>query len=124
MYAETDFLLALIKDEDWLGGRAETVYREHREELWTSRFTLVELLLVSYREGLDPENVVANATALVEVRGDEDTVVTAATYVADHGLTPFDAIHLVEADGDEIVSSDGAYDGLAPRLDLREVDEE
>lgn len=124
MYAEADFLFALIKDEDWLGDRAEVIYREHREELWTSRYTLVELLLVSYREELDPERVIANATALVEVRGGEDTVVTAATYVADHGLTPFDAIHLVEADGDEIVSSDAAYDGLAPRLDLRAVDEE
>jgi len=39
MYAETDFLLALIKDEDWLGDAAETVYREHRDELWTSQFT-------------------------------------------------------------------------------------
>ncbi|MDS0299421.1 hypothetical protein NDI76_11775 [Halogeometricum sp. S1BR25-6] len=39
MYAETDFLLALIKDEDWLGEAAETVYREHRDELWTSQFT-------------------------------------------------------------------------------------
>lgn len=124
MYAETDFLLALIKDEDWLGERAETVYENNRTELWTSRFTLVELLLVSYREGLDPERVVANATALVEIRGDEETVVTAATYVADQGLTPFDAIHLVESDGDEIVSSDGAYDGLAPRVDLRNVDVE
>ncbi len=27
MYAETDFLLALIKDEDWLGDAAETIGR-------------------------------------------------------------------------------------------------
>ncbi len=50
MYAETDFLLALIKDEDWLGDAAESVYHEHQDELWTSRFTLVELLMVAYRE--------------------------------------------------------------------------
>jgi hypothetical protein len=113
----------LIKDEDWLGDAAETVYHEHEADLWTSQFTLVELLLVAYRENRDVERVVANAAALVTVRGDVDTVVAAAPYVADHGLTPFDALHLVQSDGDRIVSSDEAYDQFASRLDLREVDD-
>jgi hypothetical protein len=124
MYAETDFLLALIKDDDWLGDAAEAVYRAHRDELWTSQFTLIELLLVAYREGRDTERVVTNAAKLVEVRGDVDTVVAAATYVEDHGFTPFDALHLVESGGDTIVSSDGAYEGFVPRLDLQSVAEE
>jgi predicted nucleic acid-binding protein len=124
MYAETDFLLALIKDEDWLGEPAERVYREHREELWTSRLTLIELLLVAYREDRDTERVVANAADLVTVRRDVESVLAAATYVEDHGFTPFDALHLVAADGDTIVSSDDAYDSFAPRYDLRDVDEE
>ena len=38
---------------------------------------------------------------------------TAATYVADYGFTPFDAIHLIVANGDPIVSIDSAYDGFA-----------
>jgi len=124
MYAETDFLLALLKDDDWLGDAAETVYREHRDDLWTSQFTLIELLLVAYREERDTARVVTNAAELVEVRGDVDTVVAAATYVEDHGFTPFDALHLVESDGDTVVSSDGTYEGFAPRLDLSEVGEE
>jgi len=124
MYAETDFLLALVKDDDWLGEPAEAVYRRHREELWTSQFTLVELLLVAYREELDAGRVLANAARLVEVRGDVDAVVAAATHVEDHGVTPFDALHLVESGGDTLVASDDAYDGFAPRLDLREAGEE
>jgi hypothetical protein len=120
MYAETDFLLALIKNEDWLGDAAEAVYRDRRDELWTSQFTLIELLLVAYRENRDTERVVTNAADLVDVRGDVDTVVAAATYVEDHGFTPFDALHLVESGGDTIVSSDEAYDGFAPRVDLRD----
>jgi hypothetical protein len=124
MYAETDFLLALIKDEDWLGDAAETVYRDHRDELWTSQFTFIELLLVAYREDRDTERVVTNAANLVEVRGDVDTVVAAATYIEDHGFTPFDALHLVESDGDTIVSSDEAYESVAPRLNLKTVDDE
>ena len=124
MYAETDFLLALVKDEDWLGEAAETVYRDHRDELWTSQFTLIELLLVAYREDRDTEQVVTNAANLVEVRGDVDPVVAAATYVEDHGFTPFDALHLAESDGDLIVSSDDAYEGYSPRIDLKDGAEE
>ena len=124
MYAETDFLLALVKNEDWLGDAAETVYRNHRDELWTSQFTLIELLLVAYREDRDAERVVTNAANLVEVRGDVDTVVAAATYVEDHSFTPFDALHLVESEGDTIVSSDEAYEPVAPHLDLKTVNDE
>ncbi|WP_458188217.1 type II toxin-antitoxin system VapC family toxin [Haladaptatus sp. NG-WS-4] len=124
MYAETDFLLALIKDEDWLGDAAEAVYRDHQDELWTSQFMLIELLLVAYREDRDTERVVTNAANLVEVDGDVDTVVAAATYVEDHGFTPFDALHLVESDGDTIVSSDRTYEDFAPRLDLKVESEE
>lgn len=123
MYAETDFLLALIKDEDWLGTAAETVYENHHDELWTSQFTLIELLMIAYRENRDAEAVIVDAAALVDVVGDVDTVVAAATYVEDHDFTPFDALHLVESDGDTIVSSDNAYDSFAPRLDLREYTE-
>ncbi|MFC4245895.1 PIN domain-containing protein [Natribaculum luteum] len=123
MYAETDFLLALIKDDDWLGDAVESVYREHRDVLWTSQFTLIELLMVAYREERDTERVVSNAANLVEVRGDVETVVTAATYVEDHGFTPFDALHLVESNGETIVSSDETYEDVTSRLDLKTVDE-
>lgn len=124
MYVGTDFMLALVKDEDWLGEAAEAVYDEHHDDLWTSTFTLVELLLVAYRDGRDAERVVANAAGIVEVRGDAGAVVTAATYVEDHGLTPFDALHLVESDGDTIATSDAAYEPFAPVLDLAAVAEE
>lgn len=124
MYAETDFLLALIKDEDWLGEAAENIYRDHEDDLWTSQFTLIELLMVAYREGRDTESVIANAAALLEVRGDVDTVVAAATYIEDHGFTPFEALHLVESAGDTIVSSDETYDSFAPRLNLKAHNDE
>nr|WP_239638794.1 MULTISPECIES: hypothetical protein [unclassified Haloferax] len=84
----------------------------------------MELLMVAYREERDTERVVANVAALLEVRGDVDTVLTAATYVEDHGFTPFDALHLVESDGDTIVSSDETYESFAPRLDLKAVEDE
>lgn len=128
-------------ENDCLGSSTETVYRENQPELWTSQFTLIERLSVAYREDRDTGRVVTNATNLVEVRGDAETVIAATTYVEDHGFTPFDALHLVESEGDSeasktplaagairsgdtIVPSDEAYEGVAPRLDLKTVDEE
>lgn len=61
MYAPTDFILALVKDDDWLGEAAATDHRDHQDELWTSQFTLIELLMIAYRE----EQVITNAAALL-----------------------------------------------------------
>ena len=68
--------------------------------------------------------VITNAAALVEIRGDVDTVVAAANYVENHECTPVDALHLVESNGDPIVSSDVAYEGFAPRVDLQSLNDE
>lgn len=118
LYVETDFLLALIKDDDWLGEAAEAVYESRGDELWTARDTLMELMMVAYREGWNVERVVANANALLEVTGDTDSVLAAASHVQEHGFTPFDALHLVHSAGAPIVSSDASYDGFAERVPL------
>jgi hypothetical protein len=116
-YAETDFLLALIKDDDWLTDAAETVYETH-DDLWTSPHTLVELMLVAYREGWDVLRVVAAARELIEVRGDTDEILAAASYVEDEGFTPMDALHLVHSETDPIVSSETDYDEFSERIEL------
>lgn len=119
MYAETDFLLALIKEEDWLSEPAEKVYEEN--ELWTSQYTLVELMLVAYREGWNVLRVVAATKELVEVRGDTEDVLAAASYVEDNGFTPFDALHLVKSGDDTVVSSDADYDEFTERFVLEDL---
>ncbi len=118
MYVDLDFILALIKNEDWLSERAESIYEENSDELWTSDFTLLELMLVAYREEKDIVTTLANVEALMEVRGEPDDILAAANYVEHEGMTPFDAIHLVKAGDDAIVSSDDSYDGLAERVKL------
>jgi hypothetical protein len=49
LYVETDFILALIKDDDWLQDRAQIIYEERRDDPWTARDTLIELMMVAYR---------------------------------------------------------------------------
>mgnify|MGYP000607415789 CR=1 FL=1 len=69
--------------------------------------------MVAYGEGMDTDRVITDPAALLEVRGDVDAVVAAATHVEDHWFAPFDALHLVESDGDTIVSSDETYESFA-----------
>jgi hypothetical protein len=118
-YAEADFLLALVKEDDRLADAAERVYEDH-DDLWTARDTLVELMLVAYREGWDVLRVVASAKELVEVRGDVEPVLAAASYVEDEGFTPLDALHLVNSGKDVIVSTDSDYDDFSERIALAE----
>ncbi|ATZ60798.2 MAG: hypothetical protein BME93_01230 [Methanosarcinales archaeon Met12] len=68
MYAETDFFLALLKERDWLKKNAEQIYKKHKGKIWTSTHTLMELILLAYRDGKDPLEMVEGASNLVEVR--------------------------------------------------------
>ncbi|WP_049927012.1 hypothetical protein [Halopiger goleimassiliensis] len=120
-YAETDFLLALIKDDGWLREAAEHVYRDRQDELWTGRVTLIELMLVAYRNEWDVLRTVTAARALVEIRGDTEDILAAASYVEDDGFTPLDALHLVTSDDDPIASSESDYDGYSERIELEEL---
>ena len=120
MYVETDFILALLKEDDWLSERAEEIYNQEKDELWTSSHTLMELMLVAYREDLNVLKVVSETIELLEIRGNIKDMESAATYVEEEGLTPFDALHLVKSRGEKIVSSDKTYDGYAERLKLEE----
>lgn len=118
LYVETDFLLALIKEDDWLRERAETILEAKRDELWTTRDTLLELMMVAYREGWNVERVVADANALLTVTGDTESLLAAASHVEENDVTPFDALHLVNSAEAPIVSSDATYDGFSDRIPL------
>lgn len=120
MYAETDFLLALIKGDDWLSERAEDIYDEKQDEIWTSEYALIELMMVAYREDRGVLKTVANVDELVDIDGGADDVLAAANYVENHGMTPFDAVHLVRSGDDPILSSDSAYDDHSERVKLEE----
>ena len=89
------------------------VAEDSLKEIRTSDFTLLELMLMAYREGK-----LANAEALMEVRGELDGILAAANYVDYEGMPPFDAVHLVKAGEDVIVSGDNAYDRLTERIRL------
>jgi predicted nucleic acid-binding protein len=115
VFVETDFLLALAKDDDWLQESAEAVLDDRK--VVTSPLAYLELLLVLERSDFDYVRLFANLLDLVPVGADErrQTVLKAVTYFKD-GMTPFDAFHAATAETRElsILSSDRAYGAVDP----------
>lgn len=120
MYVETDFILALLKEDDWLSENAEEIYRDNREDLWTSEYTLLELMLVAYREDRNVLKTISETIELLEIRGNSRDIESAAVYVQQEGMTPFDALHLAKSGGEKIVSSDKDYDNYTERRKLED----
>jgi len=112
IYADTDFFIALVKDDDWLQERAATIASEHAGEIYTSRATLLELLMISDRFEFDRMEALSYALEIASLPEDETVLFQAADYIAEYGLTAFDAYHIAYADHDPIVSSDTAFDDV------------
>lgn len=118
MYVETDFLTALVKEDDWLRGPATRALDEN-EDLHTSVLAYAELLVLFYdREradfDIDAPRAITNLLELVSIRPErhEEAVLVAATYLDEHEMTPFDALHAgmaVIGDG-SVLSSERDYD--------------
>ncbi|WP_049979594.1 PIN domain-containing protein [Halolamina rubra] len=126
VYVETDFLLALAKDSDWLQGSAEEALAEHDVE--TSAFSYLELLLARERYEFDYVPLVANLLELVPVKDEaEKQVVLKAVNYYEEGMTPFDAFHAATAEtrGMDVLSSEKDYDDIeVERVPLEPTDEE
>ena len=111
VYVETDFLLALAEDTDWLQESAEAALDEHEVE--TSAFSYLELVLARERYEFDDE--------------EEKQVVLKAINYYEEGMTPFDAFHAATAEtrGMDVLSSEKDYDGIeVERVPLEPTDEE
>lgn len=126
VYVETDFLLALAKDSDWLQGPTEDALAEYDVE--TSPFSYLELLLARERYEFDYVPLVANLLELVPVRGEEERqVVLKAVNYYDEGMTPFDAFHAATAEtrGMDVLSSERDYEDVeVQRVPLEPIDDE
>jgi len=125
VYVETDFLLALAKDTDWLQSSAEAALVEYDVE--TSPFSYLELLLARERYEFDYVPLVANLLELVPVRNEEEKqVVLKAVNYYDEGMMPFDAFHAATAETREIdvLSSEKDYEEIeVGRVSLEAIDE-
>lgn len=119
MYVETDFLVALAKDDDWLQGAAVGALDEH--DVHTSILAYAEVLVMMYDrdEGEFEIEITRAITDLLELvpivpAEHEAAVLAAADFLEEYDLTPFDALHagMVVASDERVLSSEQDYDSL------------
>jgi|AntDeeMetageno51_2_1112566.scaffolds.fasta_scaffold00025_49 predicted nucleic acid-binding protein len=113
VYVETDFLLALIKDSDWLQEPAEKALEER--DVVTSSYTYLELLLIRERHEFEYIKLFSNMLDLVPVKTDaEHQIVLKAVQYFEDGMTAFDSFHAATAEtrGHPILGSDKAYEDV------------
>ena len=110
-YADTDFFLALMKQEDWLKAKARKRLKEFKGRLWTSAAAVIEIMLLAEAYQLEADRIVLDVTEIAEVRGVEVRLLqSAACYMVEDGLRTFDALHAAFCQGDEILSSDKVFE--------------
>ncbi|WP_248904459.1 PIN domain-containing protein [Halocatena marina] len=118
MYVETDFLTALVKDEDWLRKPAIRALEEH-DDIHTSILAYAEVLVLFYNHEtaayeIDTPRAISNLLELVPIvpKEHEDVVLAAATFLNEYHLTPFDALHagVIACSDERVLTSEQDYD--------------
>ena len=121
IYADTDFFIALVTDDDWLQERAAAVASEYAGAIYTSRMTPLELLVISDRFEFDRMEALCYALEIASIPEGDTALFQAADYMDQHGRTAFDAYHLAYADTDPLISSDNAFDAITDdRISIEE----
>jgi len=120
VYVENDFLMALVKQEDWLQEPAHRALEEY-DDIHTSIAAYTEFLVLAYDQDtgeyqIDVGRALADLVEQIPVRPEvhEQAVLTAAVLADDHGFTPFDAIHggIAVATDQPILTSERDYDDI------------
>ena len=112
-YADSDFILALVKPSDWLKERAEKILNENKGDIRTSLVSLIEIALVLEKFNLRVLEIFANLFDIIEIDESEQRIaLTAASYIEENGLNVFDAFHAASCGNDTIISSDKVYDKI------------
>lgn len=113
IYADSDFFLGMFKEMDWLKDKAFKAKVAY-PNIITSAATVIEVLHISKRYGVDPEIAVIGIFSIAkEVKGlDRATAFLAMFFIKEKGVGVFDAFHAAYAHNLPILSSDKVFDEI------------
>jgi len=118
VYADTNFFLALIKKDDWLGEKARKALEEYEDKLKTSLPTFIEIMFLSEDYDWDLYRAFSYITEIAEVDHSEEILLQAVEFKEEEGFTTIDAFQAALTSG-SILSSDQNFDKIeAERIKL------
>ena len=113
MFADTDFILALVKDTDWLKENAVTILKDNKSKITTSISVMIEVALMCKKFKVNTINTFAHIFEIIAVDEENYSVcMKASLYIEKYGLNVFDAFHAAFCGDDKIISSDDVYESV------------
>lgn len=113
MFADTDFILAIVKDTDWLKTNALKILNANKGRIKTSGSVMIEIALMCKKFKISTMNTFAHVFEIINV--DEETYsvcMRAALYIDKYNLNVFDAFHAASCKEEKIISSDNVYESI------------
>ena len=113
MFADTDFILALVKDTDWLKENAVNILKENKGKIKTSISVMIEVALMCKKFKVNTMNTFAHIFEIINVDDETYSVcMRAALYIEKYNLNVFDAFHAASCKDEKIISSDDVYESV------------
>lgn len=112
VYADSDFFLAIVKEEDWLKSAAKRSLEAHRGNIVTGLATVLEVALVAKRERINIADALASLFQVCEVEGITLSKALEAALLIEEGFGVLDSFHAALSGDLPILSSDGAYEKM------------
>lgn len=113
MFADSDFILAIIKESDWLKDKAQRILKKYGGNITASISVMIEIALLCKKMNKDVMENFINIFEFIDVDKETyDISLKAAVYIEEDGFNVFDAFHAAYCSGDTIISSDDVYDRI------------
>ena len=110
-YADTDFFLALMKRSDWLKDKAKQVYKENKNNIFISPFTITEVMIICKRENIPISETLLHMSRIAKLENLPWKIFFRASDFVEKGATIFDSLLMAFcSENDEIISSDNIYE--------------
>jgi len=127
LYADCDFLLALLKPKDWLKNKAKRLLKLRKDKIFVSETTILEMMFFCKKNKIDVIRYMASlcSCSLFKI-DDKELYLEAAYFMKEYELEPTDSIHAAYSitKNMPIISSDACYDKIEKieKIDLKIVE--
>ncbi len=113
MLADSDFILALIKESDWLKKNAVKILKEHKGKIRTSISVMIEIALLCKKFKINAIKTFVHIFELISVNEETYSIcMQSAVYIEKYNLNVFDAFHAAFCGNDKVISSDSIFDTI------------
>jgi|SRR3989338_1520975 len=90
MFADSDFILALVKEKDCLKNKANKVFEEYKEKIKTSASVMIEIALLCKKFNREVFRTFSDISGMIKIEEEVyNLCLRAATYIDENNLRAY-----------------------------------